>query len=402
MLQSVAFNLAILTIATLAFYLFIFVLPKQPKRHQHRALLCFQYSFVLSYLAYAGLCLRYLGFWGTSVLTVNLFLLAAFYLFYQGVRLRFNAPLNCRAGLLVVAHLVLFTLVQWWLWREGHWYGTRELLAFFNHSIPLLLTQQFLFVRRRAHNGGDRLMQLTLLLIWLMILVVMPIYAYAGQPLGGLLPIATLFALALECLLFAGVAMSYIHDLIAKLKDEAYTDNLTGLKNRRFFKRISAGVFSSAKRYQFSICVILADIDDFKTLNDEFGHAEGDMAIRLVADTLKSIVREEDVLVRFGGEEFLILTPNTQVEEAVRIAERMRANVAALEPKNTALCREISLSVGVSLVQDYADLELAIQRADKAMYEAKKGGKNRVVLAQAPEHTVAKNESKTALIKSAK
>ncbi|GGO72632.1 GGDEF domain-containing protein [Bowmanella pacifica] len=381
MVQSVAFNFAILTIATLAFYLFIFVLPKQPKRHQHRALLCFQYSFVLSYLAYAGLCLRYLGFWGLSVLTVNLFLLAAFYLFYQGVRLRFNAPLNGRAAMWVATHLLLFTCLQWWLWRQGYWDGTRELFAFINHTVPLLLTQQFLFARRAAHNGGDRLMQITLLLIWLMVLVVMPIYAYAGQPFGGLLAMATLFTLALECLLFAGVAMSYIYDLIAKLKDEAYTDNLTGLKNRRFFKRISTSLFSSAKRYQFSICVILADIDDFKALNDEFGHAEGDMAIRLVADTLKSIVRAEDVLVRFGGEEFLILIPNTHIDEAMQVAERMRASVAAIVPEDTPVCRALSMSIGVSAVKDFDDLEHAIQRADKAMYQAKRQGKNRVELA---------------------
>lgn len=386
MADTVVFHIAVLTIATLAFYLFIFLLPKQPRKHQHKALICFQYAFVLSFVAFVGYTLRYLQWQALSVGMVNLFLLAAFYLFYQGVRLRFNASLNRRGGLLVVLHLLLFPALALWLWYAGDTGHLRDISAFVNHSVPLLLAQRFLFVRRQAHNGGDRLIQLTLLMIWMLVLIAMPFYDLMVNPVGGIFPVVTLLALTLECLLFAGVAMSYIHDLFDKLKEQAYTDNLTGLKNRRFFKRIVASVFSSASRYQFNVCVILADIDDFKKLNDEFGHSEGDQAIKAVAQVFKETVRTEDVLVRFGGEEFLVLAPNTSMEMATLMAQRMRAQVA--ERCVSKSVRTITLSIGVSQVYSLEDLEAAIVRADSAMYQAKKLGKNRVEIAQISEQQI--------------
>lgn len=166
-----------------------------------------------------------------------------------------------------------------------------------------------------------------------------------------------------------------------QLTVEATTDSLSTLYNRRYFTKISEQSFHMAKRYHDNLSIIMLDIDDFKSINDTYGHMVGDQVIKSCADVLKRIARESDVVARFGGEEFIVLLPKTDEEEALQLAERIRTNIQAIK-----LCCEegrefdVTLSAGVSQIDDAKDekIEEIIKRADKALYKAKSEGKNKV------------------------
>lgn len=158
------------------------------------------------------------------------------------------------------------------------------------------------------------------------------------------------------------------------LLTRANRDDLTGAMNRAAFSREAAAYADEAPA-----CVLLADIDHFKAINDEHGHAAGDEALRLVAATLRAALRPDDLLGRVGGEEFAILLTGLPFALGMTIAERARGAVDALElrsPDGDAIA--LSISVGVAPYRAGWSLDNALAQADAAMYGAKRGGRYRV------------------------
>lgn len=161
----------------------------------------------------------------------------------------------------------------------------------------------------------------------------------------------------------------------------ARTDSLTGLYNRRQFFELAEREFTAAVRYQRPLSILMFDADEFKQVNDIFGHAEGDKALAQIAQIAAAQVRAVDVLARYGGDEFVLLLPQADAQQALLIAERIRANVAVA----TRVGAEqspfvVTLSIGIAdLSHTPADesIERVIQRADKALYDAKTEGRNR-------------------------
>ena len=163
----------------------------------------------------------------------------------------------------------------------------------------------------------------------------------------------------------------------------ARTDGLTGLYNYRHFFDLASREFNTSLRYQRSLAIIIFDTDHLKQVNDSIGHLAGDKMLITVAQTVAAQMRSVDVLARYGGDEFIILMPETGVQEAFHIAERIRISVAIslLETSNTPF--SITLSMGVAeLWSDPVDasIEQIVQRADKALYSAKQEGRNRTVI----------------------
>ncbi len=158
----------------------------------------------------------------------------------------------------------------------------------------------------------------------------------------------------------------------------ATTDALSGLYNRRYVLEVSTRLFETARRYNQNLSVIMLDIDDFKRINDTFGHAIGDDVIAHCATMLTKNVRNTDVLARYGGEEFLIILPNTPnnevMELATRIQQSAQSHVFPHAPSEQVAC---TFSIGIAHLNPSDDtMEHLIQRADQAMYEAKSEGKN--------------------------
>ncbi len=164
-----------------------------------------------------------------------------------------------------------------------------------------------------------------------------------------------------------------------KLEEIAYTDPLTGLYNRRFFFEEAKKLYELAKRHNEPFSIIMMDVDNFKRVNDEYGHDVGDMVLKKLAEVIKNSVRASDIAARFGGEEFIIALPKTDEEGAVLVAERIRQEFKKSKVVVDSLEVRTTVSVGVSTYRGDQTLDQLIKEADEALYRAKKTGKDKVV-----------------------
>ncbi len=165
-----------------------------------------------------------------------------------------------------------------------------------------------------------------------------------------------------------------------KLEELAYTDPLTGLNNRRFFLEEAKRMIEYAKRYKEPMSLIMLDIDNFKKINDEYGHDVGDIVLRELAEIIKKNTRSSDISARFGGEEFVILLPRTNEERAFLVAERIRQNFKRSKVQVDGREVETTVSIGVATLEEEDSIENLIKKADEALYEAKRSGKDKVVV----------------------
>jgi diguanylate cyclase (GGDEF)-like protein len=174
--------------------------------------------------------------------------------------------------------------------------------------------------------------------------------------------------------------------LLCKQRDDAQmqrlatTDFLTGLANRRAFFEQAESARLLATRLHKPIALMMLDIDHFKQLNDRFGHASGDEALVLFADTARGALRDHDIMGRLGGEEFALALPGTDLDGALQAAERLRIAVNQAPLITSGSGYMMTVSVGVVLVEPGEALTAALARADHALYAAKAGGRNRVEL----------------------
>lgn len=166
---------------------------------------------------------------------------------------------------------------------------------------------------------------------------------------------------------------------ISELRRLATTDLLTGLRNRAYFMDGAEAELRRSERFGRTVAVLMADLDHFKRINDHFGHAAGDEALRVFSAILRETTRAVDLLGRIGGEEFAILLPETGRAAALGVAERLRA---AVEQASVAFQESVpirfTVSVGVTVLQPGDTLDSLLARADDALYAAKNGGRNRV------------------------
>jgi len=161
------------------------------------------------------------------------------------------------------------------------------------------------------------------------------------------------------------------------LQRMAYYDYMTNIYNRRYFFEVSETTIALCKREKKSICIVIIDIDNFKSINDTYGHDIGDEVIKTLAKETTNCIRESDIFARFGGEEFIILLPNTNENNGVIISEKIRSTVENIVFNDI----KFTVSLGVSQMNLEEDsLTDAIKRADNGLYKAKNSGKNKVVI----------------------
>lgn len=173
------------------------------------------------------------------------------------------------------------------------------------------------------------------------------------------------------------------HDQLYK---QATCDPLTGLANRHYFERELHRFISIGARYQRAFAMLMLDIDFFKKVNDTYGHAVGDHVLQAIANILLHSVRDQDVAARFGGEEFAVLLPETTLQGAAIVAERIRMTVESGDFAALGCQHGVTISIGISEFPiNGGQPEDLVKRADAALYEAKTSGRNRICLARAVE-----------------
>ena len=168
-----------------------------------------------------------------------------------------------------------------------------------------------------------------------------------------------------------------------KLYQQAICDSLTSLLNRHYVQRELYKFISLSARYNRPFSVLMLDIDFFKKVNDTYGHDVGDNVLKMVADILRSNLRDHDVAARFGGEEFLLLLPETSLHDAMRVAERIRRAVEHFNFAPLGCHHSVTISIGIGEFPTHGNnIAELVKSADAALYEAKTGGRNRVCMAR--------------------
>ncbi len=169
--------------------------------------------------------------------------------------------------------------------------------------------------------------------------------------------------------------------LEAQLRQVAEQDALTGLDSRRHFMARAEALLRRARLEKAPFSLFMIDVDHFKAINDTWGHRQGDTVLTAIAETCKRSLRPQDVIGRFGGEEFMVALPNTYPKDARAVAERLQQKVSELPVIDAMPDHRLTVTVGIAGVLDEkTDLGVLINQADRALYAGKHGGRNRVVL----------------------
>lgn len=178
--------------------------------------------------------------------------------------------------------------------------------------------------------------------------------------------------------------IAHSKELEAELQRQALTDPLTGLSNRRHYEMLFKREHDRCRRHGSVLTLGMIDLDHFKRINDNYGHDVGDQVLRFVAEVMQRPLRHSDILGRFGGEEFILILPDTSLTQAETIAERMRQALEddALIQGETLI--KVTATFGLTQVRaEDSDIQDCVRRADEALYEGKRSGRNKVTLAEA-------------------
>lgn len=254
---------------------------------------------------------------------------------------------------------------------DGAFLGTGLYWVF---PFPLIIT-----VFLGARLGG---LTNTLLLLLLMYLLFLSDFSYADYRYEE----KTRFAASLTTLMILSFIAEYYrassHTEMASINEEkekqANTDVLTGMPNRRFMEAIYLDRSRKNIDEYYPMVVVIADIDHFKSVNDTHGHDVGDRVLQQVSSILMSGVRNTDVAVRSGGEEFVVLYPKTDLGRGRNLAEKLRVSIESSPFREENLELPITMSFGVAVIADCSKVEEQFKAADKQLYEAKRRGRNRV------------------------
>ena len=228
-------------------------------------------------------------------------------------------------------------------------------------AYPTVVLFTFSLSRRMANVGS----------ILLLLIVSALVYRYIDLAFT-----IRFFATLTLTIIFANIVLSIIVDLHRRLLDQAVVDPLTGVFNRRHMERSLSEAIERLRRNSTPTSLLLMDVDGFKSINDQFGHAKGDSVLKEVVSLIAKRSRKLDLLFRIGGEEFMLLLPDTKEAAAAVVAEQLRASVAESPLLDG---RQVTVSIGVGELRPGESLDSWMKHADDALYAAKKAGRNRVV-----------------------
>jgi diguanylate cyclase (GGDEF)-like protein len=205
---------------------------------------------------------------------------------------------------------------------------------------------------------------------------------------GGFGTTSTIIAVVVPALIapffaYTTLNLAYrLHVAEERLRQISITDDLTQAYNRRYFVEMAERALVTAKRYGDSFSIVMFDIDDFKRVNDTYGHASGDKVLITISELCRATIRGTDVFARYGGEEFAFLVPRCSPEDLMKFAERIRIKLSEARVMYGSASIPFTVSIGTATYNsEISDIDTLLLRADTALYTAKRQGKNQVVMA---------------------
>ena len=324
---------------------------------------------------------------GFAVLLGNSLMMVGLYFVWRG-SLAFMGRSHSNLALFAALYVVILSGMVYWATVEPN-FTARAVLS----CITLLVFDIFSFRALWPRDGEEVYFFGKLIAVAFVLNGILQIIRAFVSLLGGngktLLEPSTATQLALMTAIvmtmisamgFMALVMEYLKK---DLKRQAERDPLTGAYNRRAFDTLANHVFARGKRERGAVSLVILDLDHFKSINDSHGHDAGDKVLQRVANLVQGILRAEDILVRLGGEEFAIMLPATLLNEALHIAERVRAAIEAESFEITPEAVRVTTSLGVTsiaAIDNYDTIDDLIKKADLALYQAKDTGRNRVCI----------------------
>ena len=297
---------------------------------------------------------------------------------------------NKRISLVYLLPILITVISIYWYTEHSPNMGARIVIGSFAMAILLLASAMYLFTFTQQDSSISQTALATIFLFIGMFMLIRGIYFLVSPTaMATILDenswwniLTPIFAAILPVIGTTAYLLMCSHRMRTRWEIAASTDYLTGLPNRRSVVLAGNLTFHSAQRNKMALSVAVIDVDHFKNINDRFGHDAGDLALKHIVAVLETIGRKMDLLGRFGGEEFVVLLEQTNHEQALVIAQRMRLAVQHSVFDLTGQAITMTVSIGIATIQE-ADqsFDNLLQRADKALYMAKGLGRNRVEFA---------------------
>ncbi|MFN7086751.1 MAG: GGDEF domain-containing protein [Burkholderiales bacterium] len=220
-------------------------------------------------------------------------------------------------------------------------------------------------------------------------IVIAGCYLWLGMPKRGEFATLTSHVTALVAQLTPLLLVAYITTMLSadirralvQIKFLSETDNLTGVFNMRAFAALSDRFFKHAVRYSRPFSILMIDSDSLKTINDTYGHEAGNRLLKMTVQCIQSQLRETDLLARYGGDEFVVLLPETGCEGAIEVANRIRQRIESTPIPTRSDKVKMTVSVGIACYPEHGgSIDAIMEKADQAMYHSKSGGRNRITV----------------------
>lgn len=356
---------------------FLFYLPALSSPRTRGAVWYFRSYFVAVCLANIAILMRDLLPLWLSVFIANVLYVVAAYCVLFGNRWR-NGRFFYLYKHPVVLHIFGVSFVQMWLvYVEPQNLTLRLMFLYINLMViyAFAIGEGYQFETRSKANVN---VLNICLLISLVSIVGLPVSYFWSRSSEVFFYAMMLTQCMINVVLFGAFYSTLLFDEIHRHQENALTDPLTGLYNRRYFFEQANKFLKAATRHHFPISIVICDLDHFKQINDNYGHAAGDEAICKFAEQMRDVVREDDLVARYGGEEFIAMLPRTAVEGAEILADRLRKQTADIALSSKGQTVTLTASFGVTSLDHYMDIEMCIQAADRALYRAKRNGRNQV------------------------
>ncbi len=309
--------------------------------------------------------------WG--FLTNFCYLLAVHFMLI-GYLNRYSLKLSNTSKGFLILQWIIFTFIQLANTEPNN--HIRIIDTHINMGIITFIITILIYKNGNMKNMGEKIALLNAALFTIILLLYSPFLLSFYDFQDYMFQVLIIFTF-IPMLFYSSLMVSYLNDQIIKNYNESITDSMTGLFNRRYFMEQSARLLSLSNRQNTSSPIMMCDIDKFKNINDTYGHDVGDKAIIEFSNVLQRTIRQEDLVARFGGEEFVILMPTTSLQEAQSLAERLRTATENISIEIGEKKISFTASFGISDTS-LSSIEEGIKLADEALYRAKNSGRNKV------------------------